>query len=224
MRLRHTKWERDVKLFLTNLSELFLPKPPAKRDDSEGIEQEIVAYISQRSSKTAGTTRQQTLESLVEQKWADLHAGQTDAQAQEDSRNAIRPNDQSITSRDRSKQVSTFLLNAAPSPSWVESAKHNLRETSQTRATLTQKAADLYATASGIIPPYLSARLTELGVLDEEDDDPQFPPGLDTSEQIDQVKFFLMQLGRVLDRLSARGTAEGTDKADIQALPRGGAE
>jgi len=66
--------------------------------------------------------------------------------------------------------------------------------------------------------------LIELGVLDEEDDDPQFPPGLDTSEQIDQVKFFLMQLGRVLDRLSARGTAQGTDKAGIQALPRGGPE
>ncbi|KAK5102128.1 hypothetical protein LTR70_006643 [Exophiala xenobiotica] len=189
-------------------SELFLPKSSARRHEDESIEHEIVTRINQRSSKSPDATRRQTLASLVEQKWTDLHAGEVSAQAQEHSRNLTPNNDRSITPMGRSNQVSTYLLDATPSPSWVKSAKHNLRETSQTRATLTQKAADLYATASGIIPPYLSARLTELGALDEEDDNPQFPLGLDPSEQIDQVKFFLMQLGRVLDRLSDRRGGE----------------
>ena len=196
---------------LTTSSELFLPRSSIRQLEDDDIEHEIVTRLNKRNSKRHNTTHGHFLESILEQKWADLHSEEVYALAQGRPYVSTEADKRSTTPTRSSTEISTFLLDATPSPSWVEAAKHNLRETSQTRDTVKQKVADLYATASGIMPPYLLERLVQLGVFDGDEIDPGFPLGLDASEQIDQVKSFLVQLGRMVGRLSARTVVQDKD-------------
>ncbi|KAK5940166.1 hypothetical protein PMZ80_007585 [Knufia obscura] len=145
-------------------SELFLPKPSIKRRRDDNIEHEILQRLHQQSQSsrpntdTNDTVRRHTLGAIVEQKWAELHSEDTNDNPQQQptsNHDPLTPASRSATRAQTPDHPSSFLFDATPSPSWLNDARHNLRETSQTRATLTQKAADLYATASGVIPPYI---------------------------------------------------------------------